>query len=377
MNTSRKLFMVMNEDYFLLSHRKELALAALQSGYDVTLVAKNTGLRSKVEALGLKMIELPINPTGENIWEEFKTFCFLYKLYKEQKPDIIHHVGLKVILWGGLAAKLVKAKAVVNAISGLGVLFNQEKLSLMVRGILTVLRFSHHRKNLLTIFQNHEDMNLFLTHHVITESQSRFIKGSGVDLNIYPYTPESDVRPLKVIFTARMVKEKGTLILIEAAESLRKKYEGKVEFWLCGGLSKNPNAITEDELRARCDGHYIQWLGFRTDVKELLQQAHIVVFPSYYREGVPKSLIEATAIGRPIITTNSIGCKDTVEDGYSGFLVPIKDSKAVADKLEILLNDEVLRKEMGRNSRKIAERDFSLANVIQKHLQIYQEVMKD
>lgn len=374
---NRKLFMVMNEDYFLLSHRKELALAAQHSGYDVTLVAKNTGLRSKVEALGLKMIELPINPTGENIWEELKTFFFLYKLYKEQKPDIIHHVGLKVILWGGLAAKLVKAKAVVNAISGLGVLFNQEKLSLMVRGILTVLRFSHHRKNLLTIFQNHEDMNLFLAHRVITESQSRFIKGSGVDLNIYPYTPESDARPLKVIFTARMVKEKGTLILIEAAESLRKKYEGQVEFWLCGGLSKNPNAITEDELRARCDGHYIQWLGFRTDVKELLQQAHIVVFPSYYREGVPKSLIEATAIGRPIITTNSIGCKDTVEDGYNGFLVPIKDSKAVADKLEILLNDEALRKEMGRNSRKIAERDFSLANVIQKHLQIYQEVIKD
>lgn len=377
MNTVKRLFMVMNEDYFLLSHRKELALAAQHSGYDVTLVAKNTGLRSKVEALGLKMIELPINPTGENIWEEFKTFFFLYKLYKEQKPDIIHHVGLKVILWGGLAAKLVKARAVVNAISGLGVLFNQEKLSLMVRGILTVLRFSHHRKNLLTIFQNHEDMNLFLAHRVITESQSRFIKGSGVDLNIYPYTPESDARSLKVIFTARMVKEKGTLILIEAAESLRKKYEGQVEFWLCGGLSKNPNAITEEELRARCDGHYIQWLGFRTDVKELLQQAHIVVFPSYYREGVPKSLIEATAIGRPIITTNSIGCKDTVEDGYNGFLVPIKDSKAVADKLEILLNDEALRKEMGKNSRKIAERDFSLANVIQKHLQIYQEVIKD
>ena len=374
---NRKLFMVMNEDYFLLSHRKELALAAQRSGYDVTLVAKNTGLRSKVEELGLKMIELPINPTGENIWEEFKTFIFLYKLYKVQKPDIIHHVGLKVILWGGLAAKLVKAKAVVNAISGLGVLFNQEKLSLMVRGILTVLRFSHHRKNLLTIFQNHEDMNLFLAHKVIAESQSRFIKGSGVDLNIYPYTPESDVRPLKVIFTARMVKEKGTLILIEAAELLRKKYEGKVEFWLCGGLSKNPNAITEEELRARCDGHYIQWLGFRTDVKELLQQAHIVVFPSYYREGVPKSLIEAAAIGRPIITTNSIGCKDTVEDGYNGFLVPIKDSKAVADKLEILLNNEALRKEMGSNSRKIAERDFSLANVIQKHLQIYQEVIKD
>ncbi len=257
----------------------------------------------------------------------------------------------------------------------MGVLFNQENLSLKLKGILALLRFSNHRKNLLVIFQNHEDESLFIKYHVVNEHQVRFIKGSGVDLKLYPYTPESEIRPLKVIFMARMVKEKGTLILIEAAEALRKNYEGKVEFWLCGGLSKNPNAITEEELRARCDGHYIQWLGFRTDVKELLQQAHIVVFPSYYREGVPKSLMEATAIGRPIITTNSIGCKDTVEDGYNGFLVPIKDSKAVADKLEILLNDETLRKEMGKNSRKIAERDFSLENVIQKHLQIYKEVI--
>ena len=363
----------MNEDYFLLSHRKEVALRAQQKGYEVILVAKNTGLRSKVESLGLKMIEMPVNPTGMNIAEELKTFCFLLNLYRKLKPDIVHHVGLKAMLWGSLAAKLLGVPKVVNAVSGLGVLFSQEKPSFIVRMILRVLRFSHHRKNVAVIFQNHEDMDLFLKNKVIKKEQVRFIKGSGVNLQEYAYTPEPETLPIRVIFTARMVVEKGTLVLIEAAELLRKQYEGRVEFWLCGGLSKNPKAIKEDELRSKCDGKYIQWLGYRNDVKELLAQSHIVCFPSYYREGVPKSLIEATAIGRPIVTTNSVGCKDTVEDGYNGFLVPIKNSVAVAEKLEILFDDKMLRQKMGQNSRKIAERDFDIENVIDAHLRIYGE----
>lgn len=180
---------------------------------------------------------------------------------------------------------------------------------------------------------------------------------------------------IHVIFTARMVREKGTLILIDAAEELRKDYADKVDFWLCGGLSDNPNALTEEDLRSRCDDSYIKWLGFRKDVKELLRQASIVAFPSYYREGVPKSLIEACAIGRPIVTTNSIGCKDTVEDGVNGFLIPIKDSHALADKLRILIDNPELRRNMGKSSRHKAEREFSLDDVIKKHLEVYQSLL--
>ena len=180
---------------------------------------------------------------------------------------------------------------------------------------------------------------------------------------------------LHVIFTARMVREKGTLILIDAAEELRKDYESKVDFWLCGKLSDNPNALSEEELRAHCDGNYIQWLGFRKDVKELLQQASIVAFPSYYREGVPKSLIEACATGRPIVTTNSIGCKDTVDDGVNGFLIPVKDSHTLADKLRILIDNPDLRRRMGEASRQKAEREFSLDDVIKKHLEVYQSLV--
>lgn len=371
-----KLFIVLNEDHFLLTHRKELAVRAQESGYDVTIVARNTGRREQVEVLGLKMVELPVNPTGKNPIEELKTFGFLYRLYKRERPDIVHHVGLKVVLWGGLAAKLAGVNGVVNAISGLGVMFSQEKESRLSSLILRALRFSHHRKNLIEIFQNHEDERLFVEKGVVTNDQIQFIKGSGVDLKSYAYTPESVSDKIRILFTARMVEEKGVWVLVNAAELLRKEYEGRVCFLLCGGLSSNPKAIKEEELKERCDGNYIQWLGYRSDVPDLLRSSHIVAFPSYYREGVPKSLIEATAIGRPIVTTNSIGCKDTVEDGVNGFLVPVKDSEALAEKLRILIDDTDLRKRMGINSRKIAEREFSLEDVITKHLTIYAELMR-
>ena len=198
-----------------------------------------------------------------------------------------------------------------------------------------------------------------------------FIKGSGVDLNDFVYVPEPDADVIKVMFTARMVKEKGVVDLIEAAETWRKEYEGKVQFLLCGKLSDNPKAIKKEELEALCDGKYIQWLGHRNDVKELLRQCHIVAFPSYYREGVPKSLIEATATGRPIVTCNSIGCKDTVDDGVNGFLITPKDTHALGEKLRILIEDKELRMKMGRASREKAEKEFSLVDVVKKHLEIY------
>lgn len=373
----KKLLMIVNEDRFFLSHRKEIAIAAQQAGWDVTIVCKNTGRRKEVEALGLRMTELPINPTGTNILEELKTFRFLFNLYRKNKDAIVHHVGLKDILWGGIAARLTGVKGVVDAVSGLGVIFSDDSPSLIAKAILLLLRFNHQRKGTRIIFQNHEDEDLFLSNHIIKKEETIFIKGSGVNLEEYPYTPQPNTDTVKVLFTARMVKEKGVTFLIEAAERLRKDYEGKVEFWLCGGLSRNPKALKKNELQQLCDGSYIQWLGYRSDIKQLLQQTNIMAFPSYYREGVPRSLIEACAIGRPIVTTDSIGCRDTVDDGRNGFLVPIKDSVTLAEKLRILIDDAQLREEMGKASRQKAEREFSVADVVSKHLDVYEQLLNN
>ena len=366
-----RLFIVVNEDRFFLSHRKEIAINAIKGGYDVTLVAKNTGRMNEVKALGINAIELKINPTGENLLEEFKTFCFLLKLYRREKPLIVHHVGLKNVLYGGLAAKLAKIHGVVDAISGLGIMFSGEKPSLLAKAVLSVIRFSCNRKNVADIFQNKEDEKIFKDRHIIDRCKVYFTHGSGVNLKNYAYVDEPENDVLKVIFTARMVEDKGVKVLIEAAERLKDLYRGKVKFILCGGLSKNPKAIKEEYLREHCDGDYICWLGYRSDVKELLEQSNIMCFPSYYREGLPKSLIEAAAIGLPIVTTDSIGCKDTVVDGYNGFLVPVKDSVSLAEKLSILFDNPDLRKMMRVNSRKLAEKYFSIEPVIKEHMEIY------
>ena len=371
-----RLFIVVNVDWFFLSHRKDIALSAQENGYEVTVVTKDTGMKSTIEALGLKVIDLPMNRSGQNIIEELYTCWFLYRLYRREKPDIVHHVGLKTILWGTLAAKLAKVHGVVNAVSGLGIFFSEENTSLVSKLLPRVLRFSHHRKNLAVIFQNEEDKGLFLKNRIIKEEQAFMIKGSGVDLNQYCYTPEQESGKIKVLLTARMIVEKGVFVLVDAALKIKEKYRDKVEFLLCGGLDDNPKAIKEEELKAVCDGGYIQWLGYRTDVLKLLKSCHIVAFPSYYKEGLPKSLIEAAAVGRPIVTTNSIGCKETVVDGYNGYLIPVKDSDTLAEKLNLLFEDENLRRNMGRNSRILAEKDFSIENVIHRHLEIYSQLSK-
>ena len=371
-----KLFIVVNVDWFFLSHRLPVALAARDAGWDVTIVTADTGKLKEIEKHGLKVIDLPMSRSGMNIIEELKTLRFLYYLYRKEKPDVVHHVGMKTILWGTLAAKFSKVNGVVNAISGLGGFFAEDNKGLLSMVMPMALRFSHNRPNLLCIFQNDDDWNLYVRHRIIRHEQGRFIKGSGVDLKDYCYTPEPSEGKIKVILTARMIVEKGIFLLTEAAERLRARYGDSIEFQLVGGLDDHPDAITKEQMDAVCDGKYIKWLGYRADVRDLLKACHIVAFPSYYMEGLPKSLIEANAVGRPIITSNSVGCKEAVIDGYNGFLIEPKDVDALTEKLDVLIGDKDLRVKMGRNSREYAEKYFDIETVKEKHLAIYQELIQ-
>ncbi len=371
-----KLFMIVNEDRFFLSHRVDIALNAQQMGYDVKIIAKDTGQFQEVKDLGFEIEDLPIEPTGMNPLHEMKTLSYLNRVFKHDKPDIVHLVGMKNILWGSMAARAAKVPGVVEAISGLGGLFSGEKMSMVTRGILAVIRWGNSRSGVKAIFQNNDDLSIFLNKNAVSPDQVCFIKGSGIDLNDFCYTPEPDKGPIKVMFTARMVKEKGVTDLIEAAERLKPRYQGKVQFLLCGRLAANTTAITEEYMREHCDGEYICWLGLRSDVKDLLKQSHIMAFPSYYREGLPKSLIEASAIGRPMITCDSVGCKDVVDDGVNGFLIAPQDVDALTDRLKRLINDPALRQDMGKKAREKAEREFSIENVVQKHMEIYASLTK-
>lgn len=372
----KKLFIIVNQDFFFLSHRLAIGNAAKKEGFDVTVVSEDTGVSDKIRESGLRTINLPINKSGTNIKEEIKTFFFLFKLFFNEKPDIVHLVGLKTILWGSLACKFAGVKAMISAVSGLGILFDEENAkSLISRSILKVLRLTHKKENTRVIFQNNDDKALFISAKIVKESQCAFTNGSGIDLEKYDYTPEPTDELIKVIFTARMVEDKGTLVLIDAANKLKSEYSNKVQFLLCGGLDANPNGITKDLLESKCDGEYIQWLGHRKDVLDLLKFSHIMAFPSWYREGLPKSVIEAEAIGRPIITTNSVGCRDTVIDGENGFLIPPKDVDALVFALKKLFENPSLRDEMGKKARKFAEDKFDINDVIKVHIGLYKQVL--
>lgn len=373
---NKKLFIVVNVDWFFLSHRLPVALVAQEAGWDVTIVTADTGKLKDIEAKGLKVINLPMSRSGMNVFKELKTLNFLRKLYKREKPDVVHHVGMKTILFGTLAAKFSKVNGVVNAISGLGGFFAEDNKGFLSKMMPMVLRFSHNRPNLLCIFQNDHDWGVYVKHKIIKHEQGCFIKGSGVSLEEFCYTPEPEEGKIKVILTARMIVEKGIFLLTKAAERLRSKYDGTVEFLLIGGLDDHPGAITKEQLDVVCDGKYIQWLGFRSDVRDLLKKCHIVAFPSYYMEGLPKSLIEADAIGRPVITSNSVGCKEAVIDGYNGFLIQLKDVDMLTEKLDLLLSDKDLRVKMGVNSREYAEKYFDIEVVKERHLSIYNELVK-
>ena len=376
----KKLFIVVNVDSFFLSHRKDIALRAMQEGYDVTIVAGDTGKSGEIQRKGLKFVSLPINKTGLDLREEIKTFSYLYDLFGKERPDVVHLVGMKVILWGGLAARLRGIRGIVSAVSGLGVMFSPEYCKgvkkLMSKGILSVMRYIHRKVGAYCIFHNTEDLDLFVSNRITDRAHCIRTMGSGIDLAKYVYKEEPSQGKIRVLFTARMVEDKGVLVLIDAAERLRTQYEDKVEFLLCGGLETNPLAVSKERLEQLCDGVYIQWLGRRNDVHELLEQSHIFAFPSYYKEGLPKSCIEATAVGRPVITCDSTGCRDTVIDGKTGFLVPVKDSEALASRLKILFDDSRLRQEMGVNARKFAEATFSLEDVIVAHLDIYRQLIE-
>lgn len=369
---NKKLFIIVNQDWFFLSHRLPIGVAAMKAGYDVSVVCEDTGVSGKIAEAGLKPINLPINKAGTNLKDEMKTFIFLCNLLMKEKPDIVHLVGLKIILWGSLACRLAGIKSMISAVCGLGLQFDeQHHESRISKTILKVLKWSHKGKNVRIIFQNNDDKRLFLDNKIITEDRCLFTNGSGIDLKKYDYTPESAEVPIKVIFTARMVEDKGTLVLIEAAKKLETEYRGKMQFLLCGGLDTNPNGITKERLESLCDGDYIKWLGHRSDIHELLKGSHIMAFPSWYREGLPKSVIEAEAIGRPIVTTDSVGCRDTVIDGYNGFMVQPKDAAALAKAIKKLADDPMLRKELGKNARQYAVQKFSIDDVVKVHLNAY------
>lgn len=388
---SKHLLMVVNEDRFFLSHRLAVALGALSAGWGVTVVAGSTGHDDEICRYGIDFQPIDIDATGASISRESAVVSQLAKIYRRYPDALIHHVGVKMILAGQIALRMTlnRRGGVINAYSGLGRMFASPG-SFGAHCILKMLKAFHPGGRCVSIFQNQDDAAVMFKAAVADKWHSELIKGSGVDLEKFhprfnvgsEYNTENrantdteaerrDKKLLRVIFTGRLLRSKGVVELIEAARLLRSKYEGKAEFLICGRPGGGSDGIGEDEMLALTDGNYIKWAGERNDIADLLRESEIMAFPSTYREGVPLSLIEASASGLPIVTCDSVGCRDTVEHGRNGFLVAPHNAAELSERIDLLLSDTSLRLKMGRESRFIAERDYDVRAVVARHLEIY------
>lgn len=375
MNSKRILF-VTNVDWFFISHRLVIAEEAYKLGYDVFLVAEDTGRSHEIRDKGIKFINLPFSRSGTNPIQEFKTLLSFYKIYNDIKPHVVHHITLKPVIYGSITAKVLKIKGVVNAVSGLGYNFTGDRMSIVSKIMLKMMRYGFNRNNVSIIFQNKDDYNELNALNVISHKNNIFwIKGSGVDLNIFKTNTFPSFDKIKILLPIRMLWDKGVKELYDASNLLKNKYKNHIQIILAGLADEDNKAgVSAQFLKSWEDGDYVKWIGYQKDMFCVYNDCHIVILPSY-REGMPKTLIEACAMSRAIITTDAIGCRECVDEGINGLKVPVKDSKSLAIAIERLVNntDEIIQ--MGKASRTKAESEFDINLVIKKHLEIYNQYL--
>lgn len=369
-NTNSILFVV-NTTSFFLSHRLPLALAAKDAGFKVHVATSDSSSSPLINAEGFIHHPIDFKRSGMNILSDLATFISLVKLFRLVNPSLVHLVTIKPVIYGCIAARIVRIKSVVAAISGLGTVFIDNSLRGLFSRLLVLKLYKSAFKhpNLAVIFQNQEDRNLFLRNNLIDSKICNIIRGSGVQISNYPYLPEPDNIPV-VVMASRLLKDKGVIEFVESAKIL--KLEGiDIIFRLIGDSDPdNRSAVSKNFLnQCRLEG-FVELLGYREDISDQYANANIVCLPSY-REGLPKSLIEAAACGRAVVTTDVAGCRDAIIPNVTGLLCPVKDSKKLALAIKELICNPKRRQEMGKAGRKLAKVEFAIEHIVKQHLNIY------
>lgn len=375
-----RLLIVVNVGWFFVSHRLPIAIAARRAGYEVHVATAldprlDCGTAEELAQHGLILHPLRLTRSGAHPFELLRDFADLVKLYRRLAPDLIHLVTLKPLLLGGLAAKLTGQRSVVLAVPGRGSVFSTRGFGAAVRRwtALLMYKLAYAKRRNRVIIQNVEDRQYFVSRGIFSEDDVRLIRGSGVDIASFTPQPES-TEPCSVLLASRMLREKGIADFVAAAAVLKGRGT-PARFVLVGDPDRgNPQSHSREELVAWRDSGIIEWWGFRPDMGEVFRHANIVCLPTYYGEGVPKVLIEAAACGRPIVTTDTPGCRDIVRHGQNGMLVKPRDVAGLADALERLIADPNLRRAMGSQGRRIVEAEFNLDRVSRQTLDIYREL---
>jgi glycosyltransferase involved in cell wall biosynthesis len=370
--TRRTLFFFVTEDWYFVSHRLPLAIAAQNAGYDVAVVTRVRSSGDIIRRSGLRLIPFENVRSGLNPFSEIRTLVRLVLLYRRERPDIVHHVAMKPVLYGSIAARVAATPTVINALAGMGWLFTSG------HGVATLLKpavratLARLLSRGTVIVQNQDDQRL-LAQMGVPVSHIRRIAGSGVDLQLFHPSDPPQGSPV-VVLPARLLWDKGVGEFVAAARLLRARGVS-ARFVLAGEPDPfNPASIPSSDVSRWVGEGVITHLGWVEDMPNVLAGCHIVCLPSY-REGLPKALIEAAAAGKPIVTTDVPGCREVVTHGENGLLVPPRDAEALAEALAELIGDPTLRKRMGERGRRRAEQEFGIVSVVQHTLALYAEAV--
>ncbi len=333
--------------------------------------AGGDGYEGRIEALGIPFVSLPVDKRALNPLADLKLLWWLYRWYRQERPDIVHHFTIKPVIYGSIAARLAGVPRTVNTVTGLGFVFSESAKPWLRRLVEAQYRVALAKVH-YTFFQNNEDRDLFVKQGLVAPERTGLLPGSGVDtLHFLPPPATAKTTTVTFLMVARLLKDKGVYEFVEAARKVQARAP-KTRFQLLGGRDeRNPQVVPQEDLdRWQTEG-VVEWLGETSDVRDAIGAADVVVLPSFYREGTPRSLLEAAAMGRAIITTDSIGCREAVEDGVTGLLVPVKDSDALAAAMLCLYADPEGRQCMGEAGRAKMLLEFDERLVIQKIKEVY------
>ncbi|MEO8364264.1 MAG: glycosyltransferase family 4 protein [Ilumatobacteraceae bacterium] len=371
-----KLLYVITEDWFFTSHFLDRAIAAKAAGFDVAVATRKRKEADRIEALGITVIPVEFSRHGLNPIRELSTIRQLRRALKAFKPDIVHNIALKPVVLGTLAAKTCGIRNIVNAPVGMGYIFSSDdrKAKILRPIIRQVFHLFLNPRGSRVIIENKDDFESLTTSNFVRGSDLELIKGAGVDTHLFSPTAEPP-GSIVVSLIARMLRDKGVVEFVDAARLVRKSGLN-ADFQLIGDTDPgNPTTLTQSQLEQWTKEGVAIWKGHVNDIPSLLSSTHIVCLPSY-REGLPKSLIEALAAGRPVVSTDVPGCREVVIDQVNGLLVESRNAHALADALSQLITDKDMRMRFGAAGRLMAEREFSKSLINDQTLAVYKSFAK-
>jgi glycosyltransferase involved in cell wall biosynthesis len=371
LENKKKIIIFANTDWYLYNFRYPLIRELMVNDFHVLLLSPRGDYAHRFAEDKIRWRSIEFSRRGLNPIREFSTIIKLVRILLQERPDILQTFTLKSNLLGAIAGKLLGPISIVHSITGLGYLFGQRmRKSVITKFLLLSMRVFFRGSQV--IFQNTENMNFFRERKIVSKKHSHLIPGSGVDVDYFVAQAEMEGSVL-VVFAGRYLRDKGVIEFIEAAEKI-KEMGVDARFAIVGGIDTgNPESLKAEELVELNRAGAVEDWGWREDMKEVYRLAHIVCLPSSYAEGLPKVLIEASASGRAIVATDIAGCREIVEDGKSGYIVPVGDADALVQALENLIQDSKVRVKMGREGRLRAEKEFSTAVINQQTLDVYSQ----